>query len=102
MSNVPPWSVDPTIHVDRVHVIESLPPDQRSWYYRTGARLFGELQDVCTVMPIEPRLHEVQTRDELCKLLNEIMLEAQAGHFPLLHFETHGVEPAPGINSTSI
>ena len=102
MSHVAPWSVDPTVHVDRVHVIESLPPDQQSWYYRTGARLFGELQDASALTPVEPHLHVVRTRDDLCQLLDRVIAEAKAGHFPLLHFETHGVERALGETTTSI
>jgi hypothetical protein len=102
MSQVQPWSVDPTVHVDRVHVIESLPPDQQSWYYRTGARLFGELQDACARTPVEPHLHVVRTRDDLYALLRGIIGEAEAGHFPLLHFETHGLERAPGRTTTSV
>jgi hypothetical protein len=102
MSQVQPWSVDPTVHVDRIHVIESLPPDQQSWYYRTGARLFGELQDACARMPVEPHLHVVRTRDDLCALLRGVIGEAESGHSPLLHFETHGVERAPGKTTTSI
>lgn len=102
MPQVPPWSVDPTVHVDRVHVIESLPPDQQSWYYRTGARLFGELQDASARTPVEPHLHVVRTRNDLCELLDRVIGEAEAGHFPLLHFETHGVERAPGKTTTSI
>ena len=102
MPQVQPWSVDPKVHVDRVHVIESLPPDQQSWYYRTGARLFGELQDVCAGMPVQPHLHVVSTRDDLCALLRGVIGEAESGHFPLLHFETHGVERVPGRTTTSI
>jgi len=102
MSHVEPWSVDPIVRIDRIHVIESLPPDQQSWYYRTGARLFGELQDVCAGTPIEPNLHVVATRDQLCRLLGRVIDEAEAGRFPLLHFETHGVERAPGEATTSI
>jgi hypothetical protein len=99
---VQPWSVDPTVHVDHVHVIESLPPDQQSWYYRTGARLFGELQDASALTPVEPHLHVVRTRDDLCQLFQRVIAEAKAGHFPLPHFETHGVERAPGKTTTSI
>lgn len=102
MTDTPSWSVDPTVHVNRVHVIESLPSDQQSWFYRTGARLFQELQDTCAFTPIEPHLHEIRTRNELCDLLRKLVAEANAGRFPLLHFETHGLERAPGRATTSV
>jgi hypothetical protein len=53
-------------------------------------------------MPIEPHLHVIRTREQLCDLLRCIIAEAQAGQFPLLHFETHGVDREPGRTSTSI
>jgi hypothetical protein len=102
ISGTPPWSVDPVVHVDRVHVIESLPPGEQSWYYRTGAHLFDELRDVCADAPVEPHFHVVQTRQQLTGLLRCLVAEAEAGHFPLLHFETHGIERGPGSSTTSI
>jgi hypothetical protein len=95
------WSVDPTVHVDRVHIIESLQPDEQGWSCRTGARLFHELQDICARMPIEPHLHVIGTRADLLHLLEQVTAEARAGRFPLLHFETHGLDRAPGKTTTS-
>src|SRR5438067_882380 len=102
MSGTSPFSVDPVIHVDHVHVIESLPPDEQSWYYRTGAHLFEELLDACAQTPAVPFLHVVRTGDDLRKLLRGIVAEARAGHYPLLHFEMHGLERAPGRSTTSV
>jgi hypothetical protein len=83
-------------------VIKSLPPNEQSWFYRTGAHLFEELQDSCARMPVEPQLHVIRTRQRLCYLLRLIIMDAEVGQFPLLHFETHGVERAPGKTTTSI
>jgi hypothetical protein len=41
-SATPPWTVDPTLAFDRLHIIESLPERGRSM--RTGQRLFEELE----------------------------------------------------------
>ena len=75
MSQIQPWSVDPTVHVDRIHVIESLPADEQSWYYRTGARLFGELQDACSRMPIEVEVVDDADRVRTCGTSREVPCE---------------------------
>jgi hypothetical protein len=99
--DIPTWRYDSVIPVDRVHVIESLPPDQQSWYYRTGKRLFDELQDVCAPTPAVPHYHRVETAAELRVVLRQELAEAQSGHYPLLHFETHGLTRPPGRYTTS-
>lgn len=97
-----PWSSDPTLTVDRVHVIESLPPDEQTWSLRTGARLAEELHDVLASTPEVPHLHVVRTSVELHAVLRGLVAEAEGGHFPLLHFETHGAERPPGRITTSV
>jgi hypothetical protein len=101
MSDSFSWAVDPTLRVDRIHVIESLPEDEQGWYARTGARLFEELQDIWARTPVVPHLHVIHRRDELSDLLRRLVGEASEGHFPLLHFETHGIDREPGPTTTS-
>jgi hypothetical protein len=87
-----PWSVDPTIRFDHIHVIESL---DGGFAGRTGTRLFGEIESWCAGTPVTPVLHRVTTRADTERVLREIADAATHGSWPLIHFETHGIDAGP-------
>ena len=86
------WSVDPTIRFDHIHVIESL---DGGFGGRTGTRLFGEMESWCVGTPVRANLHRVTTRAEVERVLREITDAAASGSYPLIHFETHGIDAGP-------
>src|SRR5438067_1034041 len=86
------WSVDPIVRFDHIHVIESL---DTGFAGRTGTRLFDEMESWCVGTPVRPILHRVTTRAEVERTLHEITRSASRGSYPLLHFETHGLEAGP-------
>lgn len=94
-----PWSVDPTLNFNRIHIIESLPEQGRSC--RTGQRLFEELEPLCATTPAKVEYHPVETKAEFCGLMLSLVSEAERGGFPFLHLEAHGASRAPGKSSTS-
>ncbi len=94
----PTWIVDTTIPIDRVHVIESI---SGGWASQTGTRLFEELESICAGTLTAPHLHRLRNARDLWSLLADLTVEARHGHYPLLHFETHGAERAPGETTTS-
>jgi hypothetical protein len=87
-----PWSVDPTIRFDHIHVIESL---NSGFAGRTGTRLFGEIESWCVETPVKPILHRVTTRAEVERVLRDVADAAAHGSWPLIHFETHGIDAGP-------
>lgn len=98
LSPIEPWSVDPTLRFDRVHVIESL---DTGFAGRSGRRLVEELESLTAGGPVKVTYHPVDGRDLLRAVLLGIVSEAQVGHFPLIHIEAHGVQRGPGRSSTS-
>jgi hypothetical protein len=93
------WSVDPTLHFDRLHIIESLSDPGHS--RRTGQRLFEELESVWAKTPLHVEYHPVQNKSNLSSLMLSLVGEAQRGHFPILHLEAHGENRQPGKSTTS-
>jgi hypothetical protein len=83
------WSVDPTIRFSHIHVIESL---DAGFAGRTGTRLFGEMESWCVGTRVTPTLHRVRTRAEVERVLRELADAAARGDWPLIHFETHGID----------
>jgi hypothetical protein len=89
---VEPWSVDPTIRFGQIHVIESL---DAGFAGRTGTRLFDEMESWCVGTPVKPTLHRVRRRADVERVLREIAEAAARGSWPLIHFETHGIDAGP-------
>jgi hypothetical protein len=87
-----PWSVDPTIRFDHIHVIESL---DGGFAGRTGTRLFSEIESWCARTRVTPFFHHVTTRVEVERALRDIAHAATRGSWPLIHFETHGIDAGP-------
>lgn len=96
----PSWRTDPTVRFDRIHIIESLPEKRLS--FRTGRLLFERLETLCLGTAANPALHVIGSRAELLRLLDRVVAESKDGRYPLLHFETHGADRAPGISSSSV
>jgi len=65
-------------------------------------RLHEELVAWCHSAPVTPHYHFVQNSRALFGVLNRLVEKARGGAFPALHFETHGVERAPGPMATSV
>jgi hypothetical protein len=93
-----PWSVDPTLRFDRIHVIESL---NTGFAGRSGRRLAEELQTFASGGPVKVMYHPVDDKDLFRAVMLAIVAEAQAGHYPLIHIEAHGAQRAPGRSGTS-
>jgi len=98
MDENPAWSVDPTLHFDRLHVVESL---GAGYADRSGRRLFDELESLCASTPAQVHYHQVNTRAEFFAVMQSLVSEAESGRFPLLHLEAHGAERPPGNATTS-
>lgn len=81
------WTVDPTIGIHHLHVIESL---SGGFAGRTGTRLFEELESLCAATSVKPKLHRVA--GSLASVLTVIASDAERGDVPLLHVETHGID----------
>ena len=78
------WSVDPTLHFNRIHIIESL---GTGFAARSGLRLSDELQDLSYSTPIKVAYHPVATEADIRAVMLAIVSEAQAGLFPMIHIE---------------
>jgi hypothetical protein len=74
-SPLEPWSVDPTLRFDRIHVIESL---NTGFAGRSGRRLAEEIESLATGGPVKVAYHPVDGRDLLRAVLLAIVSEAQA------------------------
>src|SRR5437016_4352657 len=86
------WRVDPTIRFGHIHIVESL---DTGFAGRTGTRLFGEMESWCAGKRVTPILHHVRTRAEVERVLRELADAATLGDWPLIHFETHGIDAGP-------
>lgn len=93
-----PWSVDPTLRFDQIHVLESL---NAGFAGRSGRRLSEELETLSAKEPVRIIYHTVDNKDLFRAVMLAIVTEAQAGHFPLIHIEAHGAHRDPGRAGTS-
>ncbi len=93
-----PWSVDPSVRFDQIHIIESL---NTGFAGRSGRRLADELEALSANVPVTVTYHAVDSRDLLRAVMLAVVTEAESGHFPLLHLEAHGALRQPGRSTTS-
>jgi hypothetical protein len=94
------WSVDPSVQFNRIHIIESL---NTGYAGRSGRRLAEEIESlaVSASSPVTVTYHFVEDKELLQAVMLSIVAEAEAGAFPLLHLESHGVFRQPGRSTTS-
>src|SRR5690606_27767860 len=71
-SPIEPWSVDPTLRFDRIHVIESL---GTGFAGRSGRRLAEEIESLAAGGPVKVSYHPVDGRDLLWAVLRVIVSE---------------------------
>jgi glutathione S-transferase len=93
-----PWSVDPTLRFDRIHIIESL---DTGFAGRSGLRLSEELESLTAPTPVKVVYHAVKDKAEFRAAMLAIVAQAQVGHFPLVHLEAHGEKRQSGISTAS-
>lgn len=92
------WSVDPILRFDCIHIIESL---DTGFAGRSGRRLAEELESLAAGSPVRIAYHQVGDKNLLRAVMLAIVSEAQAGHYPFVHIEAHGVQRDPGLFGTS-
>ena len=96
--NAESWTVDPTIRFDRIHIVESL---NTGFAGRSGLRLADQITAFAAGGPVTVQYHSVEGTDHFRAAMSAIVSEAEAGHFPLIHLEAHGVEREPGPQGSS-
>jgi hypothetical protein len=68
---------------------------------RPGKRTRPHPSERSRAHPTEVQFHRRTSSGEFWPTLDGFVSEAEAGHFPLLHFETHGAERRPGVIGAS-
>lgn len=93
-----PWSVDPTLRFNRIHIIESL---NTGFAGRSGRRLAEELESLAAGGFVNVTYHPVDGKDLFRAVMLAIVAEARAAHYPIIHIEAHGAQREPGRSGTS-